>query len=502
MLALALALAGPALAQGYSIDPEFVLPVFGHHALPGVATASIERPGSFRYGTLIQYERDPMTLWDPNERVERGAVVTNRGVAAVGASVDVTSWLAVDLALPTGWSWGTELPELAGDGFGLGDLGGTVRVLAPQLGIVRAGVRIGATLPSGRQLSYLGEESPRGLFGLMAMAERGRVRVLADAGLVVREDTPTGAGFTQGEELTAAVGARVLLPKTERVAATATLFGRAGFPALFTGGAENATEGLLGVELLPTTGMEVDIGVGRGITEGYGTTDLRLLGQLTMRPQRREPPEPEVVEVEVERVVYVPVPAPQPVVEPEPENPWDEGQLARIEEDQIRIRDRLEFIVDTPILLEKSRPILEAVAEIILADRRIGHLVIVGHASVEGSYDHNYRLSESRAQTIWEELIKYGVHPMRISYRGMGEVVTLVAGEDEASLQSNRRVEFRIVHQHARDDVPEYETTIRLPWNGEESPVIQRPVPEGDVLLLERDPDEPLSAPDDDEAPE
>jgi hypothetical protein len=63
----------------------------------------------------------------------------------------------------------------------------------------------------------------------------------------------------------------------------------------------------------------------------------------------------------------------------------------------------------------------------------------------------------------------------------MGEVVTLPGfeGEDEESLQKNRRVLFKIVH-HYKDiaDMPDYPATVVLPWNGTVVPVIQPKKPE------------------------
>ncbi len=450
-------LTGSANAQGYSIDLEFVHATMGHQALPGMALPSVDGAGAFRYGTLLQYENDPLMLRLPDGT--ETSIVANRGAASLAASIDLTTWLAADLVLPTGWSWGTQIPELSGDGFGLGDLGGTVRLVAPTSGAVGVGMRLGATLPSGRQLVYLGEESPRALFGLLAMATAGRVQVAADVGVTVRENTATRAGFTQGDELSGDLGTRVQL--TDTVSATAQLFSRMGWRSFLRGGAENAAEALVGAAVQPVDFARIDLGIGRGLTEGYGTTDLRLLTQLTLSRVQREPPAPEIVEVEVPVYIEVPAPPePEPVVE-------EEEAIARVVEDQIVIRDRVEFVVDTNILLDASRPTLQAVAAILQQTPRIGHLSIVGHASAEGTYDHNYRLSESRARAIYEALVEYGVHPQRLTYRGMGEVVTLVAGEDEASLQQNRRVEFRIIKEHPPEDVPDYPDEIRLPWTGE-----------------------------------
>ena len=110
-------------------------------------------------------------------------------------------------------------------------------------------------------------------------------------------------------------------------------------------------------------------------------------------------------------------------------------------------------------------------------DARIGHLLIEGHASEEGSFAYNYDLSIRRAKAIFEQLIVLGVHPERMSYRGMGEVVPVAMGSDEASLEKNRRVEFEIIKQYDPNETrpsrrpPVLKPDIRLPWNGEDKAV-------------------------------
>jgi hypothetical protein len=75
-------------------------------------------------------------------------------------------------------------------------------------------------------------------------------------------------------------------------------------------------------------------------------------------------------------------------------------------------------------------------------------------------------------------LLRSGVHPDRMSYRGMGEVVPVAAGEDEASLATNRRVEFRIVKQYEPDERPaEFRPGVLLPWSGDNATITNPEAP-------------------------
>jgi hypothetical protein len=80
--------------------------------------------------------------------------------------------------------------------------------------------------------------------------------------------------------------------------------------------------------------------------------------------------------------------------------------------------------------------------------------------------------------------MEQGVAKDRISYRGMGEVEPVtedgvpVLGEDEASLQKNRRVRFLVVKQfQGEDELPDYPDTQILPWSGQWVNVIEPPKP-------------------------
>ena len=147
---------------------------------------------------------------------------------------------------------------------------------------------------------------------------------------------------------------------------------------------------------------------------------------------------------------------------------WEEKQLARITGKQIEIRDPIQFDFDTANILPESFPTFDAIAALLNENPQIISIVIEGHASEEGTYEYNFDLSNRRAGAVFQALIKAGVHPSRLAYRGMGEVVPVAGGTDETSLAANRRVEFHIVRQLQPDEaLPGYEQQILLPWSGE-----------------------------------
>lgn len=474
-----LALASPmALAAGFSTDIELVRPSFSGGALPGQERPGPDAPGTLRFGTLLQYERDPLLLYRQEDEV--GAVVHNRVVGHLGFSVDLTERLTARIVVPAGGQWGSEVERLAADTAGLGDTSLGARFLAVEAGPVAAGLHADVLFPFGTANAWLGEEALRAVAGVAAEAKAGPVRGLADLSIVGRPTVDTREDFQLGSELGVTLGAMIdVWP--DRLSLGASALTRGGLAHLWEGGAENPVELLAGATVAPVPAWNVDVGFGRGVAPGYGTTQFRAYGGLTYvhrKTKRVAPPTMPVAKVEPES----PPDIPDVVFEPEPPPPpkWKERELARVEEKEIVIRDPIQFEVGTDRILPVSIPTLQAISKLMADNPEIAHLVIEGHASEEGDYLYNYDLSVRRALAIFRALIDAGVHPGRLSCRGMGEVAPVAAGSDETALAANRRVIFHIVRRlRTGDTTPQMPGEVRLPWTGESAtfPTPKAPAP-------------------------
>lgn len=461
----------PVCAQTPTIDLELLRPTFGSASLLGVDVASTDRPGTWRLGALTQYERDPLTLRDAVGGHELGAVVTHRAAFGVGASVDVSRRATLDLLLPGAAHWGSELSgtqhaALAGDGAGFGDLGGGLRlalVRAPR-DRVTAGLRVGGMLPTSGG-AWLGERSPRAHLGGLASVDVGPLRIATDARVQARAAVVLDEDLALGTEVHWASGARLGLPAATRLALTAQILARTGLSSGSSGGAGDPWEALTGLQLRPGEDVTIGLAAGRGLTEGYGTTDLRLVSALQVRHRARRPdptPTPSPPEL-----AWPPLEDDGPLLVPEPED-------TEIVDDRLVVRDRIAFRVGTAELLPSSEPVLDAIAQRLHDTPRIAHLLVEGHASREGSHLHNYELAEARAARIWRELQARGVARQRLSHRGVGEVEPRAAGDDEHALQQNRRVELHILVQLGPDDpLPTWPERQELPWSGQVVDVVQ-----------------------------
>ena len=375
-----------AVPQGYDVDVEFFRPSFGHGAFTGVDVPMTKGASAFRYGVMMQYLDDPLTVYDAVADQETASVVVNRLDAQLGVSVDLSDRFSLGLRLPMAYNGGSEIAEFAALGYGMGDIGarGKLVMVKTRRDLFNFGARAGLQLPTGRRNFYVSERGIRADAGLMAVTNLGPVRIAADSGILMRRNLSTNEDFVLDDEIIAGLGGRFALPAATRMALTSQILTRGGLANFLNGGAENGLEWVGGMQYMLSKSATIDLGAGRGFNEGYGTTDLRVQSALVIQHAPR--PEPELV---IEEGPPPPPPPPPPVIEelPEPEPEWQEDEVARVVADKIQIKEQLKFIVDTPILLDESRPTLLAVAEIINISPSIGHVVIEGHASQEGSFE-------------------------------------------------------------------------------------------------------------------
>lgn len=164
---------------------------------------------------------------------------------------------------------------------------------------------------------------------------------------------------------------------------------------------------------LPTDGLKVTVGGGTGIINAIGAPDWRVFASLGYRPLKHE----KVVKVTREEVIRV---------------------------------NNIHFEFDKSRVLPVSYPVLDNIANIIKGRPEIEHVTIEGHTDSKGSDAYNLKLSDRRANSVMQELIKRGIPAAKLSAVGKGEGVpiapnTLPNGKDNPKGRAlNRRVEFHL----------------------------------------------------------
>jgi outer membrane protein OmpA-like peptidoglycan-associated protein len=124
----------------------------------------------------------------------------------------------------------------------------------------------------------------------------------------------------------------------------------------------------------------------------------------------------------------------------------DEQQV-RVLGDKIVLDDRVHFRTNNAQIRHISYPLLERLAKLIKDHPEYVHVDIEGHADERGTEAYNQKLSEARANSVLEFLVKKGIERSRLSARGYGTTRPLVEKRSEYAWLLNRRVEFLVTRQ-------------------------------------------------------
>lgn len=122
-------------------------------------------------------------------------------------------------------------------------------------------------------------------------------------------------------------------------------------------------------------------------------------------------------------------------------------QEIKVKEGEVYKPKGVNFKAASAEILVESELILDDVVDWLKKDKDI-HVEIQGHTDQDGSLDFNLILSEKRALTVKQYLIKNGINPKRLSTKGFGKSIPIIENEvDEKAKARNRRIEFKVIKQ-------------------------------------------------------
>ena len=106
--------------------------------------------------------------------------------------------------------------------------------------------------------------------------------------------------------------------------------------------------------------------------------------------------------------------------------------------------DAFRFDFDSAALKPENRETLSRIAGILLASEGYS-LFIDGHTDDIGTEEYNQGLSERRAESVRDYLVKAGIPADIISIKGFGKSNPLIKAKTQEAREKNRRVEIGIV---------------------------------------------------------
>jgi len=488
--ALAVSLLGlaPALAWGQAswdadgrLDTQLLRPSFAPWGFVGSTGADPGLGGTVVGGVISQYEYAPMVLRDDGDEIAR--ILRHRVTHTVGTWLVPIDRLGFGLALPlvfheADWEQGDW--SLVGATLGDLEVDALYRLVRSGSAALSVGGRL--YLPTSKAHSLAGEALPRVEGRLAAQGSVGPLTGLIEMRALLRRRLHTGYDLDLAPEF-ALLGAVRVWPVPGRLQVAVEVESRASSVAFLKRGAENPVDLRALVRLHPASWLTVEMGGGLGLNSGYGAPRARGLFGVTVRrlPEGRDLAEPfafaqeppsasepidEIADVDLldEPDVFL-----LEVDESEPELATEEpGPLAEVTEEQIVIHAPIEFAYDSDELLPSSLPVLTEVATLLEASPELAHVLVEGHASLEGRTTYNWDLSNRRAASVFRWLVEFGVSSVRLSYRGMGEAVPRDASTGSVLVRErDRRVEFHIVERldPLLDHVPDWGAEAPpIPW--------------------------------------
>ncbi|NIT35922.1 MAG: OmpA family protein [candidate division Zixibacteria bacterium] len=120
------------------------------------------------------------------------------------------------------------------------------------------------------------------------------------------------------------------------------------------------------------------------------------------------------------------------------------GKPVEIPEEREFILEGLRFNPDSPVMVPGSYASLDKAAKVMENYPDI-NVVIEGHAASTGRPDFETTLSQQRAETVRNELIRtYGIEPSRIRAVGYGSTRPIADNATRDGRARNRRIEFKV----------------------------------------------------------
>jgi outer membrane protein OmpA-like peptidoglycan-associated protein len=119
----------------------------------------------------------------------------------------------------------------------------------------------------------------------------------------------------------------------------------------------------------------------------------------------------------------------------------------RVVGDYILLDERILFDTGKSVVLLGSQPLLWRVMLLIKKHPEYAHIEVEGYADERGEESFNQRLSEARAKSVRDLLVRWGISPERLTWVGFGTSNPRVPSKSYKAYRENRRVEFKITRQ-------------------------------------------------------
>jgi outer membrane protein OmpA-like peptidoglycan-associated protein len=246
-------------------------------------------------------------------------------------------------------------------------------------------------------------------------------------------------------------------------------------PAAKRGGRNEAPlEWIAGVILKPAPQWRVYLGGGLGLTDGIGDPDFRLIGGVRYAvgaPDRRRFDDDDHDDIINEHDKCPNEPEDYDGFQdadgcPDPDNDQDgipddrdecpddaapgspdgcpRGTVV-VREGKVHLFGKILFETGSSRIHHRSDALLDDIAQALKEHPELAQVRVEGNTDNVGDAAMNQRLSEQRAVSVKEALVRRGIPSGRLETRGYGETKPIAPNRSPAGRARNRRVEFVIL---------------------------------------------------------
>jgi outer membrane protein OmpA-like peptidoglycan-associated protein len=110
----------------------------------------------------------------------------------------------------------------------------------------------------------------------------------------------------------------------------------------------------------------------------------------------------------------------------------------------LKILDKVYFDAGKASIQKRSNPLLDNVAQVLVAHPELAKVQIEGHTDNSGVAEKNKKLSQDRVDAVKAYLVSKGVADSRLVALGFGPDRPAEPNDTPAGREANRRVEFNL----------------------------------------------------------
>ncbi|MDC0748639.1 OmpA family protein [Polyangium mundeleinium] len=113
---------------------------------------------------------------------------------------------------------------------------------------------------------------------------------------------------------------------------------------------------------------------------------------------------------------------------------------------EIVITEQIQFDLNKATIKPVSNAILDSVARVLKDYPELALVEVQGHTDSTGSAKLNEKLSQARADSVKDALVKRGIDASRLTTKGYGPSVPIAENKTAAGREKNRRVQFVVLN--------------------------------------------------------